>query len=76
MIERPIVEHYKQLRLVVHIEDGPAGVRTIRCSELDDVLKGVWFKMVREGFQGRLCRYRKTEEVGPDAWRGTVGLFR
>ena len=51
------------------------GVRGIRCSELDDVIMGLSIKMGREGFRRRVGRYRRTEEVGPGAWMGSVKLL-
>lgn len=74
-LRAPLVEEYRGLKLMVGVQGGPNSADRILYSELDDVLKGFWMKLVREGFQPRRCRYRRTQQPAGVAWMGTVRLM-
>ena len=74
-LRAPLVEDYRGLRLVVGIQGEPTSADRILYSELDDVLKGFWMKLLRQGFEPRRCRYRRTQQPAGVAWMGTIWLM-
>ena len=74
-LRAPLVEDHRGLRLVVGIQGEPTSADRILYSELDGVLKGLWMKLLREGFEPRRCRYRRTQQPAGGQWMGTVWLM-
>lgn len=74
-LRAPLVEEYRGLRLVVGLQGEPTSADRILYSELDDALKGFWMKLIREGFQPRRCRYRRTQQPAGVEWMGNIWLM-
>ena len=74
-LRAPLAEDYMGLKLIIGVQGGQISPDRILYSELDDVLKGFWMKLLREGFKPRRCRYRRTVQPAGIEWMGTIWLM-